>query len=176
MGKLRFDIHHPISWPEGCAICGAPAMMRARVSHTVATGYYLFAYAQRTHFSDYPVCRKHRFLCSVLDRPSRWGFVGKFWALLIIPGVLLVFMGLTLAVLFGIKGEALDSILSVVGIGSFVMTLGFLIFAPRYQPVRIVEADKESLTFEIKNEEYFRQFKSLNVAAKSMRSDSVDLG
>jgi hypothetical protein len=104
-------------------------------------------------------------MCAVLDRPSRWGFVGSFKALLLIPGALWIASMLSLSILFGIKGEALEPFQTVIGVLLFGAMCVFLVVAPRHQPVRLVAVDKQTLTFEIKNKQYFDEFKRLNVPA-----------
>jgi len=166
---MRLDSTKPVSWPRVCAVCCAPAETLARVSQTSATGYYLIAYTQKTQSINFPVCKKHRILCAVLNRPSRWGFVGSFLALLFIPGILWISTIITLAIVFGLKGDALDPYLSAIGVLFFGSMFAFLLLAPRLQPVRLA-ADKQTLTFRIKNEEYFHEFRRLNADAEWTRS------
>ena len=170
MGQIRLVSNNQVSWPNACAVCGAPAEALARVSQTSATSYYIVAYTEKTHFMHFPVCKQHRLFCAVLDKPSRWGFVGSFLALLFIPGILWIVTVMTLAVVFGLNGDALQPYQTVIGIVLFGVMLAFLVLAPRHQPVRLIAADKETLTFEIKNEDYFREFRRLNVSAELPRA------
>lgn len=160
--KLNLSSGNRIKWPNKCAFCGAKAEALANASCTMATGYYIVAWSQRTNAISYPVCRRHRLLCFFLDRPAKLGTVGSFLALIFIPGILWVAISLLISVLFGLKGDNLTPISNTFGAILFFAMVIFFIYAASRKPIKLIEIKKNVAKLEIFNADFFREFKLLN--------------
>jgi len=166
MSKLNLDAHSKVVWPQRCAVCGAPAQYKARASQTRATGFYFVVYTQQTHALQYPVCRKHRFLCALLDLPARWGFVGSFLAFVFVPTMIWILLILGVSLLTGLKGDSLNSYLTVTAVLAYGGMIGFFVYATKRKPVKIHAADKNTITLDILNERYALEFRQLNASVR----------
>jgi len=169
MGSLMISLAsgQGLLWPRMCIVCGSEATHKAKTSFTLTKNprYYLVAWGwtKETHAIPFPVCRKHKVFCSLLDLPAKWGFIDSFLFLLFAPALFWIAFVLLLAFLLGIKGDALTPF----SVGSAIFFWGlaflFLIFATTIKPVKIALIKESSIKICIKNEECFRAFEALNV-------------
>lgn len=170
MGSMSFPLSTTTSirWPSACAVCGAPSEGEAvtTVSTSKNVQYYgvLLKWTKHSLQLAFPVCAKHRTLCWLLDFPSRWGFVDAFLYLLFVPGLLWLALSLCVAVLFGVKGDALDPISTTLAALLWGSAIAYYAAAMFVKPVRLSDLHKGKLTISIKNEHYFSQFQSLNAS------------
>jgi hypothetical protein len=77
MNSVKFKLERgvKIQWPNYCAMCGGKATHAASTSFTATKniGYYVVAitFKHQTYSIPYPVCRKHKIICNLLDHPAR---------------------------------------------------------------------------------------------------------
>ena len=155
-----------ILWPKRCVVCGGEATDTSRTSFTTTKNarYYLivWGWTKETHSISFPICRKHKVFCSFLDIPSRWGFLDSFFFFLFVPALLYIAFNLSLALMLGIKGDALTPFSILSAIFFWGLAFIFLTFATSIKPVRISHVKEGSIKITIKNEECFRAFELLN--------------
>jgi hypothetical protein len=156
--------YQQMQWPDRCAACGAEAIGTATSSCSVVTKVsYFVLFARTTHLRasvSYPVCRRHLWssrLAGIISARNLfnlalgvgWGFFA--FALvaavyqsvfesgpLVGPGVLSVYVG-------------------IVGAG-----IALFAFGRRCTPVRLIGATTKSQSLSITNDDYAKDFESLN--------------
>jgi hypothetical protein len=95
--KLNQRLGRNIIWPNRCACCNAPSDDWAEASLTTATHlrHYLIAWGwtEKSNSISYPVCSKHKFICSCLNLPEKWGFINCSTAFIGIPPLVAIGLG-----------------------------------------------------------------------------------
>ena len=153
-----------IKWPNMCAYCGTKATEWAKASCTQYSDYryYIafFQYTRQRYSIFYPVCNKHKRLCSFLDLPYKLG-LSKFFLAYAGGGFILFGLFALIGVLAGFKVDAVDLLyiilLSVIG---FIVTL-VIIFVKK-KPIRIPMLLNFAFKLDISREDFFQAFVSLN--------------
>jgi hypothetical protein len=178
--RLRLEAVQGLLWPKVCMVCGGSATHTAMTSFTIVKDvkYFLVAlgWTKQTQSIPFPVCRKHRLLCNLLDRPSKWGFVGSFLFLVFAPTFFLVAVVLIGTFIFSIKkGPTLDAFLTCSAVFSYGLVIAFFIAAWAFKPLRISELKEYSLVLSIRNKDCFRAFEALN-SEKVIRQDKTEPG
>lgn len=168
MGSLRLKLSsvQRLRWPPSCAVCGAKAEDHAVASISTSKNfrYYgiLLRWTKNTFSVPFPVCRRHKILCLLLDLPAQWGFIDAFIYLILVPGILWIVSTLLLASLWELKGAALEPFTIASGIFFYGLMALFYFLAATIKPVKLYRIDETSLTISIKNEDCFKAFQLLN--------------
>ena len=168
MASLRISLAHAdrLRWPSACAVCGAPANDHAAASVTTNNDFHytvLLKWTKRTVSVPFPVCRKHRILCRLMDIPAMLGFIDAcLYLLILVPIILLLVSGFLVSIATGLTGSSLDPYamaLASLFYGSMVL---FIVAAATLKPVKLSAINQTSLTISIRNKEYFKAFQRLN--------------
>lgn len=172
MGRISLNLKsgQKVTWPNKCAICNANSSdwANAHLSKVTSLKYYTvaFGWTTQTQTISYPVCIKHKLLCSFLGKPSQWTFTDTLLYLILIPAGSLMLFVCPLALL---------SEFTNLNIGAFWIYLAFyisglsflfiaiwLIISSVYNPVKIIDAKEKSIRLFFKNKEFLQKFKNLN--------------
>ena len=168
--KIKLDHGEGIQWPNKCAMCGEVATHSASSSFTTLknVGFYvvLVTLKHQTYSMLYPVCRKHRFLCNILDHPARESFVSLSFFVAITTALLLGFSSILLTFAFDYFGLTFMSKIyeengwKILGAAYFVASI--LYVSGIFKPVTISNVKDDSLVVSIKNKKFFNEFTSIN--------------
>ena len=175
MGSVSLDLASgkKVRWPNKCAFCDAPATRWAEASLTSATSlrYYVVAlgWKEQTHSISYPVCKKHRVLCNLLNLPSKWGFINSFLFLVFVPTFFWIGIGLLLAVSLGIKGSDLSPISTIVAILTYGSTILFFVYCALRKPIRISGVSGTLIRLKMTNNNFFKEFINHNKSLFEMK-------
>ena len=164
-----------IQWPTACAVCHAEADATATVSFERSTNekmkYWGVWISVRYNIDRlkyrYPVCHKHKFLCNLLDAPSRWGKGGSLLVLCCAPIAMMVgFSILWNDVLTGL-GIPINS--GVAWIIHMILLLATVAIVPAYflfclllKPVRIRAVDTMVVKLSFRSNDFSEDFERLN--------------
>jgi hypothetical protein len=167
MGSIRLNLScgGSLRWPQLCSVCGNTATDHAKASRTVLTGfnYYVIAvgWTTQTHSISFPVCHKHKILCSILDFPSTEGFTYRLFAAMGVSAVvaLILLLILSLTGLNKISNDAES--LWLLWITSF-LSICFFFFGEFLKPIRILNNKNNIIKIFIKNKAYKKAFMLLN--------------
>jgi hypothetical protein len=172
MGSLQLNLasEKKLHWPKSCAVCGAKAGAMAHTSISTPKNfkYYgvLLKWTENTLSVSFPVCRKHRIFCSVLDLPAKLGLINALLFMVFSPTILWISSSLLiswLASLTGLKGSAfVGSFVSVSGFFFYGSTVLLYLLAATIKPVRLSQADGNAVTLSVRNEDYFKSLQGLN--------------
>lgn len=172
MGSIQLNLasKEKLHWPKFCAVCGATADATANTSISTPKDfkYYgaLLKWTENTLSVSFPVCRKHRIFCSLLDLPAKLGFITAFLFMVFAPTILWISSSLLiswLASFIGLKGSAF--------VGSFITASGFFFYgstvllyllAATIKPVRLSQSDEKNVALSVRNEDYFKSLQGLN--------------
>ena len=173
MGSIRLSLAsgQGLLWPQSCAVCGSPATHQSKASFSVTKNprYYVVAWGwtKQTHSISFPVCHKHKLLCSFLDLPSKLGFVDSFLFLVFVPTFLWIAVSLLLVWilgLIGLKGVIHDELFMWSAVFIYGLFILFFFSAGVFKPVKISDLKEDSVRVSIKNEDCMKAFKLLNMA------------
>ena len=156
--KLNLGPDGRIWWPSRCALCGVDAEDVARATRYVKMG----GQTEKTDTLSYPVCRRHKRLCTLLDRPAKWGFVGSFVALVLIPMIPLGVITIVAAGFAELKGDALSLLFWITAVLVYGGMAAFFIFAATRKPVKLLKVKKNAFKIKILSDNFFEVFKLLN--------------
>ena len=171
--KLNLSSGQRVQWPDKCAFCGAKAVAKAETSFSKVTGagYYVVAFGWSTQSKSflYPVCRKHKSLCSLLGVPSKWTAVNTLLYLIIVPsfGILPACFLMLFYEMMGITATAgfwhilLGLVLSF-PLLLFILMILWKILSVGYNPIRITDATENSISLCVPNKVFVQEFKWLN--------------
>lgn len=173
--KLDVVFGQGIKWPQICVICGGTATEKSKASCTVTRNprYYVIAlgWTTQTYDVSFPVCHKHKLRCSILDYPSKIGFINSFLFVVFVPTfvwVASVFLVAWLLNLIGLR-EIIDSISGAIAGWSALFIYGsfffFFFFSGLFKPVKISITKEDFIKIHIRNKDYMKAFKILNVAS-----------
>jgi hypothetical protein len=161
-------------------MCGAPAEAEASASLVNPNKFlrvWLLVFWSSEHFDvSYPVCKKHRRICNLLDWPARRGsVVSSVWWLFLPAMIWLVcVIGMTnfLIPLPVLARQVLAVALAISLWGAMTCWYVAAIFL---KPVRLTHLQNEAITLSIRSPEYFRRFVELNgtVAVASPRIETL---
>ena len=171
--KLDLSLGERILWPDKCALCGAKAEAKAKTNFSRVTGasYYGVAFGWSTQLKSflYPVCRKHKSLCSLLGVPAKWTAVNTLLNFIIVPSfgilpacLLMLFyetMGITATI--GFWHILLGLVLSF-PVLLFILMILWKILSVGYNPIRITDASEHSISLCMPNKLFVHEFKKLN--------------
>ena len=172
MGSVKLCISENlrIKWPNQCAVCNNPSTDWATTSITNSTKfrYYVVAmsFTHQTHSLSYPVCKKHKRLCKLLDQPAKSSLLNNtlaFFFIVFIMWLILAFLFSSALNLIGLEQRTRDSIEYWSGMSAFGLVLFLMIYAMLYKPVKILNLNEQSMEIKIKNDKYFNYFKALNI-------------
>jgi hypothetical protein len=163
--KFKLERGLKIQWPNCCAVCAGKATHEASTSFTATKdiGYYLVVIniKSQTYSIPYPVCRKHKIICTLLDYPARWSLFGIALYIFLIPFILwFLFSALFLPILDLVGLKSIEYISNSIGL--IVIVLLMLYLSGIFKPVRISNIKDDSMKISIKNDIYFNNFKILN--------------
>jgi hypothetical protein len=172
MNSVKFKLERgvKIQWPSYCAMCGSKATHEASTSFTATKniGYYVvvITFKHQTYSISYPVCRKHKIICNLLDHPARESLLN-----------ITLFIFITSLILWGLFYLLFLSIFDLVGLnnisriyqeygwqwtGLIALVLVMLYVSGIFKPVRISNIEEDSMIISIKNNKFFNDFKILN--------------
>lgn len=163
-----------ICWPTACAVCHAEADDTATVSFERSTNerfaYWGFWISVRFNVDrlkyHYPVCHKHRFLCNLLDAPSRWGKGGSFLVFCSTPFAMMVVSFLWDVVLTGLgipnNSGVAWIIRMILLVSPLVIVPGYFIFCLLLKPVRIRSIDAMLVRLSFRSNDFGDDFERLN--------------
>lgn len=167
--KIKLERGEKIQWPNICAMCGNEATHTSSTSFTTTKdiGYYIvvITFKHETYSISYPVCRKHKLICNILDHPARESLMNNTLFVIIMTAILLglsYFLPLIIFDSLGLKyiSKIYDEYCwGWVGLISFVLVI--LYVTGIFKPVKISIED-DSMIISIKNNNYFNKFKILN--------------
>ncbi len=173
MGSIKLSLAsgQGILWPQSCAVCGSTATHQSKASFTVTKNlrYYgvLLRWTKQTQSIQFPVCHKHKVLCSFLDVPSKLGFVDSFLFLVLVPALLLIpvcSLLLWILNLIGLKGLMPDELIKWSAVFLYGLFILFFFFAGVFKPVKILALEEDYVRVTIKNEDCMKAFMLLNGA------------
>lgn len=161
-------------WPHSCAVCCGQADDKVLTTATTyrdfrISGFSLIVFLKWKKYSlqfPFPVCTRHRKLCWLLDLPARWGFINACFYWLLIPGILWLMFCLSIGILFGIKGDALDPYSKAAAALFWGLATVYYVAATIMKPVRLSSVHNGIVSISIRNDQYFQQFKVLNSSAE----------
>jgi len=172
MGSIQLNLasKEKLHWPKFCAVCGAKAdtMASTSISTPKDFKYYgaLLKWSENTLSVSFPVCRKHRKFCSLLDLPAKLGFITAFLSMIFAPTILWISSALLMswfAAFIGLKGSAfVGSFVTVSGFFFYGSTVLLYLLAATIKPVRLSQSDEKTVTLSVRNEDYFKSLQSLN--------------
>lgn len=151
-----------IRWPNKCAYCGEIAEDEAPVSNTAAIAFYGVAYKEESFSMMYPVCKKHKRLCAILDWPASLGFINTSLLALILPMLLCLGLGLIFCSLTGLKGEIVSFFFLASGFFIYAGTFIYLVLTIIKKPIRIIRKENKPLVIKFNNKKFYRDFVLLN--------------
>jgi hypothetical protein len=172
MGSIQLNLasKEKLHWPKFCAVCGAKADATANTSISTPKDfkYYgaLLKWTESTLSVSFPVCQKHRILCSLLDLPAKLGFITAFLFMVFAPGILWIASAILiswLAPLAGLKdGAFVGSFTTISGFFFYGSTALLYLLAATIKPVRLSQSDEKTVTLSVRNEDYFKSLQGLN--------------
>ena len=148
-----------LHWPAACAMCGAQADNHATASIVANQNYQYngvqLRWTKHTSSILYPVCRKHRVLCRLINVLPRIGLFG----LVFLPAIA---VSVSMSFIVTFTDHVVDAYiipLAAIFYGSMVI---FYVASIMLQPVHLSAIDDASLTIIIRNKKYFDAFRRLN--------------
>ena len=172
MGYLELNLctDQQIQWPKTCAFCGseASAWVEANLSKITGLKYYVIAFGWSTQTKSvlYPVCHKHRLLCSFLSEPSKWTLTDIVRYLILIPPGFMFLLWLALLSIeefTKIDLEPFCFYLPFYLAGFlFLFIIVWRLLSSILMPIKIFDVKEWSLTLYIKNKRFLEEFKKLN--------------
>lgn len=172
MGSVKLSMSDKlrIKWPNHCAVCDNPPTDSATTSITNTTKfrYYVVAmsFTHQTYSLSYPVCKKHKILCKLLDQPAKSSLLGNTFAFFIVAFILWLILNLFITYTFGfigIKNLTEDAILKWSGYSAFGLAICFIIYGAYIKPVKVINLSEDSMELNIKNDKYLNEFNALNM-------------
>jgi hypothetical protein len=167
MSSVVLGLSQEIKWPNYCVLCNKEATDWSLASSTSLKDfrYYVVALSwnRQSYKFSYPVCAQHKRICDFIDQPLQFYsilvsiMVGFFlWAIFILLFFLLFrFLGLE-----NIAKDVIIPLSSVLAIG---LVSAYYIYAIFFPSVVIEPLSEYSIKIFIRNEEYFYDFKLLNM-------------
>lgn len=167
MGSLRIPIKDcsSLRWPSCCMVCGASAELEAITSISTSSDFQfmvMITWTRHTFSIAFPVCRKHKIICRLLDVPARLSFIYGFLYLIIVPLILWIVSTILIAATTGLKGDMLDPYSNALGIFFYGSTVLLYVVAVTFRPVKLSAIDDTSVTLTVRNSESFKRFQLLN--------------
>ena len=167
--KLMMSENLRIKWPDQCAACNNPSTDSATTSITNTTKfrYYVVAmsFTHQTYSFSYPVCKKHKRLCNLLDQSAKSSLLNNtlvfFFGVLILWLILNFLFSSTLKII-GLEIIDQNSIDYWSFMSSLVVATLLIIYSFFLKPVRISNLSEDSMEISIKNDKYLNYFKALN--------------
>ncbi|MEE9912105.1 MAG: hypothetical protein K4571_10315 [Deltaproteobacteria bacterium] len=168
--QIKLDRFSKIQWPSICAMCGRDATYSANTSFTTTKdiGYYLvvITFKHQTYSIAYPVCRKHRIICNLLDHPARESLMSLAIFVLITTAVLWALFYFLVSLVLDVVGLKYISSLYLNNCGEWVALISFVLVMLYalgiFKPVKISNIDDDSIVIGIKNKDFFDSFSNLN--------------
>ena len=155
-----------LRWPSSCAVCCGPADGKAITSLSTSANFRYYAvllkWTKHTMSLAFPACRKHAFLCRLLDIPARLGVIHAFLYSIFFPTVLWVASGILIALATGLKGDALSAYITWLAVLFYGSAALLLVAGSMFKPVTFSASDENSLTISIRSKQYFQAFEALN--------------
>jgi hypothetical protein len=169
--KLGFCENFSIKWPNLCAVCNSQSTdwAKSSITNTIKIRYYVVAlsFTHRIYTLSYPVCKKHKFICNLVDQPARGSLLQNVIALIFIPAIVWIILALPTAILLGdvfnVRIQYREVITNLLGIPVLVATILFVIYALFFKPVKISHLAEDSMKIKIKNDRFLNEFKALNM-------------
>jgi hypothetical protein len=166
MSSVVLGLSQEIKWPNYCVVCNKAATDWSVASSTSLKDfrYYVVALSwnRQSYKFSYPVCAKHKKICDFIDQPLQFNsilasiIVGFFlWAIFILFFFLLF------------RSLGLENIANVIMPLSSALAIGlvsaYYIYAIYCPAVVIQPLTEYTIKIFIRNEEYFYNFKLLNI-------------
>jgi hypothetical protein len=168
--KLHMSENLRIKWPNQCAVCNNPPAdsSKTSITNTIKFRYYVVAmsFTHQTYTLLYPVCKKHKRLCNLLDQPARSSLLNNTFAFFIAATIFWLILDfiITYTVGFiGLKNISEDAILKWSGYLAFGLVIGFIIYGIYIKPVKVISLSENSMKINIKNDKYLNEFNALNM-------------
>jgi len=156
-----------LSWPNQCALCGNPSTHTAKASCTttsdVRSYVVIVAWTYKLMHLAYPVCRKHRFICRLLDEPSRWSFIQA--GVMLVLGPCIVGMLLFCAILPPIELLDVDPpafVRHIIGSSPIAIWIVYMFSARFLKPVRVSNLDRTSMLLSVRSPTIASALEELN--------------
>jgi hypothetical protein len=166
----------PLQWEPWCLVCNAPAETESSASlvnprELVFVPPLLFWSSE--HFDvSYPVCTRHRRMCSVLDWPARRGSIMSFISWLALPAIfwLVGVVGVIhfLPQLSAVSRQVLGVSLAIAFWGAMTIWYVAAIFV---KPVRLSELRPTHITVTVRNKIAFLHIEAMGFSPSARTPD-----
>ena len=166
MGKVRVKTISILRWPNKCEFCGDVSCAKAYASinnYGDLRYYFLWAsWSRKTYHVSYPVCQKHKWLGSIVNKPKEFGFFNSLLVLALLP-VLIIW-----ATLFGIveffilPQQTSDSLIDFWITWAPALPLLYLLLCEFLKPVKLDQVSDSYAILSIRKKKYLAEFLALN--------------
>jgi uncharacterized integral membrane protein len=166
MDSVKLRSTSNLHWPPMCPICNCKATDTAETSitHTKDPKYYVvaFGWTNEKYSLKFPVCRKHKLLCKIIDLPASMGSINGFLFFIFAPLVIWVGLSLLISFITPVKDLGFGNIFNWLGGIIYIAFFCFFIIASILKPVKIINLNEGFLNLRIRNSNILKIFKSLN--------------
>ena len=170
---LNLNTEITLDWPNKCALCGSPAEGFAEASLTKLTDfrYYLLFFSWKVFNTSisYPVCKKHKLVCNLLDFPARQSFLGNIAVLLFVPCFVILIILMIFEFLYPPGSVLTPTSVKFVVCGPYGVMIFFYLLSAFIKPVKLCESCFTNVRLKFRRKKFLKEFVEINKGLIDMR-------